>query len=341
MKHPMNQRRNLITALGAGALTQVVALPAIAQPQGKPAEKIWRVGFLSLRRRPASIDAHFIGGLLQGLRERGYVEGRNLVIEWRFADDDLARLSGLAAELVQLKPDLIASGASQGISALQQATSTIPIVMTGINDPTGSGFVASLARPGGNITGTSSNAADITAKQLQVLLEMAPRLSRVAVLLNPGNRSSPAMLATIVATAKKMAGVTVLPFEARTAPVIESAFALLKQSRAEALMVTGDALFHAQLPAIAALANKQRLPSIGLIREYVDAGGLMSYGPSFRDNHHRAAYYVDRIFKGAKPADLPVEEPTRFELFINGKTAKALGLKIPHSLLIMAEKVIE
>ena len=335
----MNQRRKTLIALGAGMLTN--ASPAFSQQPAKAPEKVWRIGFLSVRSRPASIDAHFIGGLLQGLRERGYVEGKNLIIDWRFAGDELARLPALAAELVQLKPDLIAAGATQGISALQKATSTIPIVMTGINDPAGSGFVASLARPGGNITGTSSIAADITAKQLQVLLEMAPKLSRVAVLLNPGNRSSPAMLATIVATAKKRAGVTILPFEAQTLSAIESTFALLKQSRAEALMVTGDGLFHAQFPTIAALANKQGLPSIALIREYVDADGLMSYGPSFRDNHRRAAYYVDRIFKGAKPADLPVEQPTRFELFINGKTAKALGLTIPRTLLITAEMVIE
>ena len=163
----------------------------------------------------------------------------------------------------------------------------------------------------------------------------------MAVLLNPDNRSSAAVLATIAATAQKVTGVTILPFEARTAPAIASAFALLKQSRAEALMLAPDGMFHTQLTAMAALALKQRLPSIALIREYVDAGGLMSYGPSFRDNHRRAAYFVDRIFKGTKPADLPVEQPNIYELFINGTTAKALGLKIPHALLITAEKVIE
>ena len=341
MNHPVNQRRTLITALGAGALGQVMALPAIAQAQGKPAEKIWRVGYLGTRTRPASIDADFANGFVQGLRERGYVEGRNLVIEWRFAGNDLARVPGLAFDLVQLKPDVIVSGASQGISALQKATSTIPLVMLGINDPTGSGFVASLAHPGGNITGTSNNSTDIAAKQLQVLLEIAPKVKRVAVLLNPDNRSSAAILSTIVTTAQKKAGVIILPFEARTAPAIEPAFALMKQGRAEALMVTGDAMFHGQLPAIAALAIRQRLPSVALIRQYADAGGLMSYGSSFRENFRRAAYYVDRIFRGAKPAGLPVEEPAHFELLINGKTAKALGLKIPQALLIMAEKVIE
>ena len=337
----MNTRRRNFAALGAGALTQVVALPAIAQALGKPAEKIWRVGYLGTRTRPASIDADFAGGLVQGLRELGYVEGRNLAIEWRFAGNDLARVPGLVLDLVQLKPDVNVSGASQGISALQKATSTIPVVMLGINDPTGSGFVASLARPGGNITGASNNASDITAKQLQVLLEIAPKVKRVAVLLNPDNRSSVAILSTIVTTAQKKAGVTILPSEARTAPAIESAFALMKQGRAEALMVTGDGMFHAQLPAVAALAIKQRLPSVALIRQYADAGGLMSYGSSFRENFRRAAYYVDRIFRGAKPAGLPVEEPAHFELLINGKTAKALGLKIPQALLIMTEKVIE
>ena len=339
MNLPANKRRQTIAALGAGALAN--ALPAFAQQPPKPPEKIWRVGYLGTRTRPASIDGDFVGGFVQGLRERGYVEGRNLVIEWRFAEDDFTRVPALAAELVQLKPDVIVSGASQGISALQKVSGTIPIVMLGINDPVGSGFVVSLARPGGNVTGNSNNSADIAAKQLQVLLEIAPKVKRVAVLLNPDNRSSAAILSTIVTTAQKKAGVTILPSEARTPPAIESAFALMKQGRAEALMVTGDGMFHGQLPVIAALAIKQRLPSVALIRQYADAGGLMSYGSSFRENHRRAAYYVDRIFKGAKPADLPVEQPTKFELFINGNTAKALGLTIPQSLLISAEKVIE
>ena len=340
MKHPMNQRRNLITALGAGALTQVAALPAIAQALSKPAEKIWRVGYLLPRGRPASIDAHFIGGFPRGMRELGYVEGKNLVIDWRFAGNDLARLPGLAAELEQLKPDVIVTSGGQAISAVQQATGTIPIVMAVSIDPVGSGLVKSLARPGGNTTGNSTNMVEISSKYLEMLLDMAPKLTRVAVLLNPSNNAYTALLASIEANAQKTR-VKLLPMEVRSAAEIDAAFAAMKRDRAGAVIVQADTLFNAHLPAIAELALRQRLLSIGGLREFTGAGGLMSYGPNFPESFRRAAYFVDRIFKGAKPADLPIEQPTKFELFINGKTAKALGLTIPQSLLITAEKVIE
>ena len=342
MNHPVKQGRKAIIAFGAGALVGALANPsgALAQQGAKAVEKIWRVGFLVPRKRPASIDADFIGGFAQGMRERGYIEGKNLAIEWRFADGDLARLPALAAELVQLKVDAIVASGPQAISAVQKATSTIPIVMGVPGDPVGQGFVASLARPGGNTTGATVNAGDIYAKRLEMLLEMSPRVSRVALLMNPANGAHVEALASVQAAAQKTK-VTIVPVEARSSQDIDAAFALIKRERAGAVLTQPDAIFNAHTRQIADLALNQRLPLITGIREYVDAGCLMSYGASFRDNFRRAAYYVDRIFKGAKPADLPVEQPTRFELFINGKTAKALGLTIPRTLLIRAEMVIE
>ena len=334
----MNTRRKTIAALGAGALAH--ALPTFAQPPAKPSEKVWRVGFLNPRSRPVSLDTDFTGGFPQGMRERGYVEGRNLVIEWRFADGDLARLPALAAELVQLKVDAIVAGGPQAIRAVRKATATIPIVMAVPGDPIGEGFIASLARPGGNITGATNVGDDIFSKRLQMLLEISPKLTRVAFLMNPDNLNHVAGLANVQAAAKKTK-VKILPVEARKSQDIDAAFTLMARDRAEAVMLHPDAIFNGHTRQIAELAARQRLPLISGIREYVDAGCLMSYGASFHDNFRRAAYYVDRIFKGTKPADLPVEQPTRFELFINGKTAKALGLKIPQSLLITAEKVIE
>ena len=334
----MNRRRETLAALGAGLLAH--ASPAFAQQAPKPSEKLWRVGFLAPRGRPASLDADFIGGFPVGMRERGYVEGKNLLIEWRFADGDLARLPALAAELVQLKVDAIVASGPQAVRAAQQATTTIPIVMGIQGDPVVEGFVASLARPGGNITGPTGNAGDIYAKRLEMLLEMSPRLSRVAYLMNPGNVSHVAAFAAISAAARILK-VSILPVEARASQDIDTAFARMRRDKAGGVIMVPDPIFNDRVRHIAQLALQQRLPLISAIREYVDAGCLMSYGANFRDNFHRGAYYVDRIFKGSKPADLPVEQPTRFELFINGKTAKALGLKIPHSLLITAEKVIE
>ena len=338
----MNTRRKTVFALCAGTLINAIAKPsgAFAQQQPKPTEKIWRVGFLVPGSRPESIDASFTGGFPRGMRELGYIEGKNLVIDWRFANGDVAPLPGLAAELVQLKPDVIVSAGPPAISALQKATSTIPIVMATVVDPVGSGLVNSLARPGGNTTGNSTNIVEIASKYLELLLGMAPKLTRVAVLLNPTNNAYTALLASIGASAQKTR-VTLLPVEARNPAEIEAAFASMKQDRAEAVIVQADPAFNRQVRAIAELALKQRLPSLGSFRDYTDAGCLMSYGPSFTESFRRAAYFVDRIFKGTKPADLPVEQPTKYELFINGKTAKALGLKIPQSLLIMAEKVIE
>jgi ABC-type uncharacterized transport system substrate-binding protein len=328
----MNRRDTVLALLAFSA----APLISHAQQQGK----IWRVGFLAPRRRPDSIDSDFLGAFPRGMRELGYVEGKNLVIEWRFADGESERLPDLAAELVRLKVDVIVSPSSQAISALQKATTTIPIVMATSGDPIGSGFVKSLARPGGNITGFSNLTSDMGTKQLELLLSMVPKLSRVAVLVNPVNPSLATFLKYVQAEAQRI-GVKVLPMEARTAQEIENAFPTMTQGNAQALIVALDGLFVQQYRKIAELAAKNRLPSASSIREYVEAGGLMSYGPNLAEQLWRAATYLDKIFKGAKPGDLPVEQSAKFEFLINGKTAKALGLTIPSELLLRADRVIE
>ena len=332
----MNNRRKLLLALGAAALGS--PLTPHAQPQGK----VWRIGFLSPRNRPASLDSQVFGAFLRGMRELGYFEEKNLMIEWRFAESKADRLPELAAELVRLKVDLIVAAGTPGIGAAQKATTTIPIVIVDVADPVGSGFVKSLARPAGNITGLSNLNVDISPKLLEMLLSMAPKLSRVAVLMNPANPSNTTVLQSVQAAALRVkVKVKVLPMEARTLQEIEKAFSTMAREKTGAVIVPRDALFTPHLRHIAELAAKHRLPSISLFLEYAEAGGLMVYGSNATDIYRRAATYVDKIFKGAKAGDIPVEQPTKFELIINGRTAKALGLKIPYSLQIMADKVIE
>jgi len=329
----MNNRRKVVVAFGAS----VLAAPfAIAQQQGK----VWRVGFLSQRHVDFVDSDYYYGPFRQGLRELGYVEGKNLVIEWRSAEGNNERLAGLAAELVNLKVDVIVTAGTPAISAAQKATTAIPIVMGNIGDPVGSGFVKSLARPASNITGLSSMAGDVYLKQIEMLLSMVPRLSRVAVLVNPSNMSN-VKTSERVQTEGQKRGVKVLRAEAKTPQEIHNAFSIMRRQNADALIVFNDGLFQQQKAQIAELTAKHRLPAVAQDRIYADAGVLMSYGPSLAEQSLRAATYVDKIFKGAKPAELPVEQPTKFEFVINGKTAKALGLAIPQSLLVSADKVIE
>jgi len=329
----MNNRRKVVVAFGAS----VLAAPfAIAQQQGK----VWRVGFLSQRHVDFVDSDYYYGPFRQGLRELGYVEGKNLVIEWRSAEGNNERLAGLAAELVNLKVDVIVTAGTPAISAAQKATTAIPIVMGNIGDPVGSGFVKSLARPASNITGLSSMAGDVYLKQIEMLLSMVPRLSRVAVLVNPSNMSN-VKTSERVQTEGQKRGVKVLRGEAKTPQEIHNAFSMMRTQNADALIVFNDGLFQQQKAQIAELTAKHRLPAVAQDRIYADAGVLMSYGPSLAEQSLRAATYVEKIFKGAKPADLPVEQPTKFELVINGKTAKTLGLAIPQSLLVSADKVIE
>ncbi len=329
----MNKRRKLLLALGATALGSPLTLHA------QPATKVWRVGFLGYRSRPDSLDSSFYGAFPRGMRELGYIEGKNLTIEWRFADGKADRLPALAAELVQIKVDLIVATGPVVTSAAQKVTTTMPIVMVNAGDPVGQGFVKSLAQPGGNITGLSNMVGELPPKHLEMLRSMVPKLSRVAFLVNP-NVTVGGALQRLQPAAQKT-GITILPFEARTPQEIDRAFSGMYKKNAGAVIVLQDAVFIQQNRQIAELATKHRLPSISGNREFVEAGGLMGYGSNLADGYHRAATYVDKILKGAKPADIPVEQPTIFELFINGKTAKTLGLKIPQSLLISANKVIE
>ena len=328
----MNTRRRIVLALGAGAL----AAPLASFAQQKP-PKVARIGILGAGS--ASVWASRVEALRAGLRDLGYVEGKNIVIEYRWAEGKYERLPGLAAELVRLKVDVIVAVGTPAIQAAQRATTSIPIVMAVTADPVGSGFVASLSRPGGNITGLSSLNVDVSSKYLELLRAAVPKLSRVAVLVNPGHLLHPDFLKQVQAAAKTT-GVNVSPVQASTASQIEAALGAMTRERAGALIVLPDPFYLTQAPRIAELAAQNRLPTMFWSRESVEAGGLMSYGQYLAEHYRRAAYYVDKILKGVKPADLPVEQSTKFELVINRKTAKALGLATPQSLLVRADEVI-
>ena len=329
----MTTRRELLIASGASVLAPSAAF---AQTPGK----VWRVGFLA-QRHIDFIDADWsYGPFTRGMRELGYAVGGNLVIEWRSAEGKAERLPELAAELVRLKVDVLVTSGTPPALAAQKATTTLPIVMINVADPVGSGLVKSLARPGGNITGFSNLSADIAPKLLELLHGMVRQVSRVAVLVNPSDVGTVLAMKNIQAAALRT-GVTVQPVEARTPQEIENAFAVMMRQKAGALIVPRNTLFQQQKSQIVELVTKHRLPSIGGYAEFVEAGGLMSYGNNIGENYRRAPTYVDKIFKGANPGDLPVEQPTTFEMVVNMKTAKALGIKVPQTILIQATKVIE
>jgi putative tryptophan/tyrosine transport system substrate-binding protein len=331
--NPMTTRRRFV-ALAAGLL----AAPGFAAAQ--PSAKVWRVGLLTPYSHQSLVDDGRYGALLVGLRELGYVEGRNLIIEARYSDGQYERLPEFAAELVRLKVDVIVASPSPAIRAAQRATTTIPIVFPNTGDPVGSGFVASLAHPGGNLTGLSNSNLDVSAKTLELLRACLPKVSRIAFLANPGSSTEAAMLKNLGDAARSV-GVELVTVEARSPEEIQAAFVVMKRERADAVVVASDALFGMQRHQIAALALEQRLASIAQGGYYPKDGGLMGYGVNGTDNYRLAAGYVDKIFKGAKPADIPVEQPTRLELVINMKTAKALGITMPRSLLMRADEVIE
>jgi putative tryptophan/tyrosine transport system substrate-binding protein len=329
----MKKRRDLIIALGASAL--VAPLGLLAQ---QPA-RVWRVGFLVLRE--ASSSSQNARAFLNRMRELGYVEGSNLVVEWRFADGDFERLPGLAAELAQLRVDVIVAVPSSAISAAQKATSTIPIVMATAGDPVGSGFVKSLARPGGNITGLSTMGGDTGPKLLDLMRFVVPNPTRVALLENSRRGAFGSATSKSIKAGAQKANVKTLVVAASSPQEIERAFSTMAREKADAVIV-GTATFPLlEERQIAELAIKYRLPSMFPTREYVEAGGLMSYGTNFTDLYRRSATYVDKILKGAKPGDLPVEQPESFELVVNLKTAKALGLVIPQSLLVRADELLQ
>jgi len=307
-----------------------------AQPQ----RKVWRVGFLYIGSRQSALDTGRYGAFLKGMRELGYIEGRSFAVEARFADGKTEALPGLAAELIRTKVDVIVGTGTAVISALHKATRTIPVVSAVVADPVGAGFAASLARPGGNITGLTDFQPEMNEKHLELLTVCVPRLSRFAVLVNPTNPSHPELLKRIQVTAQKV-GIDVLAKDAGTRDDITRSFDAMARDRAQATLVLGDGFFLQQVRQIGDLALKHRLPSISLNLEYAEAGGLMSYGPNITDNYRRAASYVDKILKGEKPGDLPIEGPTKFELVINRKTANALGITLSPELLLRADRVIE
>jgi ABC-type uncharacterized transport system substrate-binding protein len=319
------RRRKFITLLGATTLAWPLAVRARAQ------SGVARIGFLGLERRLAMFQ--------QGLRDLGYVERRNFVIEYR-PSDPADRLPGFAAELVALKADVIVAGGSLAVRAAQQATRTIPIIMTGSSDPVGTGFVASLARPGGNITGLSLQSPELSGKRLELLRGIVKNLSRLAILVNPDDPPAVFSLRETEKTAGDWGMETSL-VEARRGEDLEGAFASIAGIRPDALVVLPASLMTKYAARIAELALNGRTPTISYFRDFPDVGGLMSYGPSLDDSSRRAAVYVDRILKGAKPSDLPVQQPAKFELVLNRKTARALGLEIPFILRARADEVIE
>jgi putative ABC transport system substrate-binding protein len=309
-----------------------LGIPAEAQ---QPA-KIPRIGYLG-GATPAALSVR-LNAFRQGLHELGYVEGKNIVIEYRYAEGKLDRLAVLAAEFVQLKVDVIVAGGPQATRAAKEATITIPIIMTFDNDPVGNGFVASLARPGGNVTGLSTLYPEISGKQLELLKEIVPRLSRLAVLGNsthPGNAQ--ALKETKLAT--EALAVQLQYLDVRDATDIETAFRAASKGRADGVLVLENAVLTSHRKQLVDLAVKNRLPAIYPQTEYMEAGGLMYYGANTTDLFRRSATYVDKILKGAKPADLPVEQPTKFEFVINLKTAKQIGLTIPPNVLARADRV--
>jgi len=282
-----------------------------------------------------------VSAFQQALRDLGYVEGQNLVIEYRYGEGSQERLNYMAAELVRLPVDLIVAGNAPGTRAAQHATRTIPIVMTNTPDPVGEGFVASLARPGGNTTGLSAMRTELVGKQLALLKETVPQSTRIAVLANPAQPAYTLLLNNLTVAARGL-GLQLHAAELRRAEELDTAFAAMTKADANALIVLAEPrLINTLRGRIVNLAAKSRLPAMYNWRTDVDAGGLMSYGPSQPEQDRSLAVYVDKILKGAKPADLPVEQPTKFELVINLKTAKALGLTIPQSLLLRADQVIE
>jgi putative ABC transport system substrate-binding protein len=330
----MLNRRALLAS--AGCLLLAPAILGLAQ-----SSKVARVGILLARSRPtpATPDPLF-DAFVHGLRDLGYVEGKNLALEWRFAEGKYERLPALAAELAGLKPDAILTHVGAGVRALQRATKSVPIVMTSFNRAVEDGYVASLARPGGNITGLALMSVDVSSKMLEMLQTMLPRLSRIAVPVNPNVSSHSAFLKGIQAAAQGT-GLQAVAIQAISLADVEQGYSRMVREMVQAAIIPNDSIYVMHRHQVAALALKHRMPTIHAQREIVEAGGLISYGASVTASYRRAAVYVDKILKGAKPGDLPIEQPTTFELVINRKTAKALSITIPRELLARADLIID
>jgi putative ABC transport system substrate-binding protein len=328
------RRRKFLATLGGAAAAW--PLTARAQQVGK----VPRIGYLSPgSASPGPLAYH--DEFERGLRELGYIEGRNIVIEYRFADGKFDRLGALAAELVQLNVDVIVSLVTQASLAAKNATSTIPIVIVSVGDPVGAGLVASLARPGANVTGNSGMTTEVIGKGLGLFKQTVPNVSPVAVMWNPDNVVYQGQILRETEVAARTLNIQLQMFGARGPDEFDRTFGAITSARAASLLVLPDPVFSAHTARIAAFADESRLPALYGLREHAAAGGLMAYGPNYADLYRRAASYVDKILKGAKPADLPVEQPTKFEFVINLKTATTLGLTIPPGVLAIADEVIE
>jgi putative ABC transport system substrate-binding protein len=325
-------RRTFLGSLTLGIFG--LAHAAGAQQSGRQ----YRVGFLG--NATASLEAALVGAFRDGLRDLGYVEGQNVVIEYRWAEGEYSRLPALIAELVAQKVDVIVTAGTPATLAVKRAAISIPLVMVAVGDPVGTGIVPSLSHPGGNITGLTSISTEMDGKRLELLREVVPRVSHLAVLWNP---ASPLQVLAEKQTqaAAQVLRMKVLSLGVRTIEQIKEAFTTIAREQPDALLVLADRLFLYHRALIMDFATRHRLPGVHAYRELVEAGGLMSFGPSYAGMHRRAAYFVDRMLKGAKPADLPVERPPTFELVINLKTAKALGVTIPQSVLLRATELIQ
>ena len=330
----MSTRRAFLGTLAGGLLAAPLGTEA------QQAAKVYRIGLLGGSPPNSPGGRRAWEGFFQGMRELGYVEGQNILVEGRFYGDQTERLPDLAAELVRLKVDVIVAGAAPAPEAARRATTTIPIVMATHTDPVGSGLVASLAKPGKNVTGLSTLGPELVGKRLQLLKEAVPGISRVAVLSNPTDTSQALLLREAQVAARSLK-VQLQVLEARAPSDFAGAFSAMTKERAGGVIIFTSSMFYNERTRIAELATRSRLPAIYSVKDFAEAGGLMAYGVNLGESFRRAATYVDKILKGAKPADLPVEQPTKFELVINLKTVKALGLTIPPSLLQRADEVIQ
>ena len=329
---PVMERRAFMAMLTGG----IVVSPLAGEAQ--KAGKVYRVGFLG--NSSAALKANLVGPFREGLRELGYVEGRNIVIEYRWAEGKYERFPALIAELAALNVDVIVTAGTPAALAVKRTTPSIPLVMAAVGDPIGVGLVASLARPGGNVTGLSAIAPELEGKRLELLREVVPKLSHIAVLWNPDNPFHAGSVKETRAAAQVL-GIKAQLVSVRISEEFPAAFAAIVRERPGALLVLADRIFLHNRARIVDFGAKHRLPGVYPYRELVEAGGLMSFGPSYPGMHRRAAHYVDKILKGSKPADLPVEQPATFELIINLKAAKALGLTIQPSLLQRADELIQ
>ena len=328
------RRREVIFLLGVAATSSSSwSRAAFAQ---RPALR--RIGFMG--NSTAELEANLIGPFRDGLRDLGYDEGRNIQIEYRWAEGNYDRFPQLVAELLASKVEVIVTAGTPATLAVKRATTTVPLVMIAVGDPVGTGIVPSLARPGGNITGLSSIAPDLEGKRLELLREIDPKLSHVAVFWNPANAFHIASMRQARAAAKTLQ-IKLLPLAVSKTEDLEGAFSTILKERPEALLILADRVFLHDREPMMDFATKNRLPSVNAYHELVEAGGLMSYGPSYEDMHRRAAIYVDKILKGARPGGLPVEQPSKFNLIVNVKAAKAIGVTIPETFLLRADQVIE